>query len=630
MRLSRSLLQLPIRFDAERLATEVNALPASAWMPHPQHIPGNEAVPLVSAGGSMNDDLEGPMAPTEQLERCSYIKALMRELDGVWGRSRLMGLAAGSEVPPHVDVHYYWRTHLRIHIPVITNPGVIFTCDGESVHMAPGECWVFDSFAPHDVQNTGPERRIHLVLDTVGNEHLWDLVEQASAGVKPPKDAWLPKGEADPRPLTFERWNIPKVMSPWEIRQHFSYILDHALPNDGLENATKRLDRFATAWEAAWSQYGCSDLGFSIYRSLIENIRAELKGMGAEDMLLRNRLAGGLLYTLENMVFYNAVRRPEVSAEAALPGDLDDPMRPPAEPLASISYREKIERPIFLVSSPRSGSTLLFETLAQAPDLFSPGGESHYLIEDIPELSVPAHDWDSNRLTAVDAAPATIEKLASDFYNALRNRDGRPAQGPVRMLEKTPKNALRVPFFDAVWPDSDYVFLYRDARQTLSSMIEAWMSGGFRTYPTLPGWKGHPWSLLLVPGWRDLQGLPLPEIAARQWKITMETLLGDLAGVPRERVHSIDYDEFVAEPQPAIAQLAASLGLGWDRALGTTLPFSKTTVSRPSADKWRRIESIIDQVWPIVADVDASARAFVESTRLTRRGSDHPRYANSR
>ena len=43
MRLSKPLLQLPIRFDAERLAAEVNALPPSAWLPHPTGFVGNEA-----------------------------------------------------------------------------------------------------------------------------------------------------------------------------------------------------------------------------------------------------------------------------------------------------------------------------------------------------------------------------------------------------------------------------------------------------------------------------------------------------------------------------------------------------------------------------------------------------------
>ena len=70
----------------------------------------------------------------------------------------------------HVDLHYHWRTHIRIHIPVITDPKVLFTCGDETVHMAPGECWIFDSFRFHRVENGWTERRVHLVLDTVMTE----------------------------------------------------------------------------------------------------------------------------------------------------------------------------------------------------------------------------------------------------------------------------------------------------------------------------------------------------------------------------------------------------------------------------------------------------------------------------
>ena len=276
-------------------------------------------------------------------------------------------------------------------------------------------------------------------------------------------------------------------------------------------------------------------------------------------------------------------------------------------------YRDRFERPVLIVSTPRSGSTLLFETLAQAPGLFSVGGESHGIIEHIPALSPAGRGWDSNRLLAGDATPHTAERLAEAFYVNLRDRDGRPAEGRVRMLEKTPKNALRVPFFDAMWPDAMFVYLYRDVRQTLASMIEAWRSGRFRTYPGLPGWSGPPWSLLLVPEWQWLDRLPLPEIVARQWAGTTELLLDDLAALPRERVRGIAHDALLAAPQKEMARLAASLDLGWDRALGATLPLSKTTLSRPAADKWRAVEPLIAEVWPIVAAADARARAWLAS-----------------
>jgi hypothetical protein len=283
----------------------------------------------------------------------------------------------------------------------------------------------------------------------------------------------------------------------------------------------------------------------------------------------------------------------------------------PSEP-----YRPRFERPIFIVSAPRSGSTLLFETLAQSPDVSTIGGESHRVIEGITELSMPARNWSSNRLLAADASPRVAERLAQAFHSALKDREGRPAVGRVRMLEKTPKNALRVPFFDAVWPDAEFIFLYRDVRQTLSSMMEAWRSGYFRTYPRLPGWSGPPWSMLLIPEWQELDGLSLPQIVARQWATTVELLIADLEALPAARVHALDYADFLAAPAECVARLARSVDIGWDRPVDD-LPLSKTTVSPPSVNKWKQFEGAIEQVWAIVADTDSKARAFAARRRVS-------------
>ena len=137
--------------------------------------------------------------------------------------------------------------------------------------------------------------------------------------------------------------------------------------------------------------------------------------------------------------------------------------RPQASP------RELFDRPIFLVSTPRSGSTLLYETLEKAPGLYSIGEESHRIIEGIPGLAPSQRSWLSNQLVAHDASPERAEQLAASFYLDLKDRDGRRPNGRVRMLEKTPKNALRVPFIDAVWPESEFVYLYRDVRESFST-----------------------------------------------------------------------------------------------------------------------------------------------------------------
>jgi hypothetical protein len=39
-------------------------------------------------------------------------------------------------------------------------------------------------------------------------------------------------------------------------------------------------------------------------------------------------------------------------------------------------------------------------------------------------------------------------------------------------------------------PDPYFIYLHRDPRETVSSMIDAWLSGTFHTYLELPGWRG--------------------------------------------------------------------------------------------------------------------------------------------
>ncbi len=246
------------------------------------------------------------------------------------------------------------------------------------------------------------------------------------------------------------------------------------------------------------------------------------------------------------------------------------------------------DRPVIIVSPPRSGSTLLFETLARAPRLYTVGGESHMIIEGMPELSMPQRNFSSNRLTTDDATPEIVAALRTRFLAEMRDRGGAPpTQHPFRMLEKTPKNALRIPFLARVFPEALFVYLQRDVRQTLSSMIEAWRSGGFQTYRALADWPGQRWSLLLVPGWRDLAGKPLGEIVARQWQICMEIMLDDLAAIPAERRISVRYDALVQDWGAEIRRVCHFAGLDWDLPIQGDLALSRYTVSKPDADKWR-------------------------------------------
>jgi hypothetical protein len=259
---------------------------------------------------------------------------------------------------------------------------------------------------------------------------------------------------------------------------------------------------------------------------------------------------------------------------------------------------------VFIVSPPRSGSTFLFETLAQSPGVYTIGDESHQLIEGIPALAPESRGFTSNRLLGEDATPAIIATMRTRFFNALRDRDQRRPglAGRIRMLEKTPKNALRLPFLANIFPEARFIYLHRDPRQVLSSMMEAWTSGRFRTYPELPGWTGLAWSLLLVPGWRELIGQPLHKIVAAQWQTTTRLLLDDLEQLPADRWTVARYDALVSDPEAEIRRLCQAASLDWDRAFDRQLPLSRYTVSPPDAAKWQRHAAEIEAVLPLIDD----------------------------
>jgi LPS sulfotransferase NodH len=267
-----------------------------------------------------------------------------------------------------------------------------------------------------------------------------------------------------------------------------------------------------------------------------------------------------------------------------------------------------LERPVVILSAPRAGSTLLFETLAQAAGVYTIGGESHQLIESIAALRPGRGVARSNRLTRRDATSAIVAELRQRFASRIHDRDGQaPKSGAkVRLLEKTPKNALRVPFLLEVFPDAQFIFLQREPRANLSSMMQAWRAKGWVTYRQLPGWPG-PWSLLLPPGYERLQGRPLEEIVAFQWRIANETILDDLADLPPERWTTVRYEALVADPRAEVGRILEFAGLAMDSRLADylskPLPLSKHTQTKPEADKWKQNAAEIERVMPGLAGV---------------------------
>ncbi len=273
-------------------------------------------------------------------------------------------------------------------------------------------------------------------------------------------------------------------------------------------------------------------------------------------------------------------------------------------------FKKLFDRPVIILAAPRSGSTLLFETLAECVDVWTIGGESHQVIESLSALNPGSGMISSNRLTGEHATDQVVNLMQRRFARLLRNRDGKEFfrnqhLARLRFLEKTPKNALRVPFLDRIFPDALYIYLFRDVRANLSSMMEAWRSDNWKTYPRLVGWNGPPWSLLLPPGWSAMNGKTIAEICAFQWQSANRTILDDLKGLDQDRWIAVSYENLLNDPQATIERLCRFTGFEIDERMRTRLsaplPLSRYTHTSPSSDKWRKNETEILSVLKSVA-----------------------------
>lgn len=286
----------------------------------------------------------------------------------------------------------------------------------------------------------------------------------------------------------------------------------------------------------------------------------------------------------------------------------------------------RLAKPVIILSAPRAGSTLLFEQLARADGFWTVGGESHGIFRAFPELRAENAALDSGRLDATHATATVQASLRRCFLALLRNHRGEPfvrlppqRQPPVvTLLEKTPRNALNVPFLTEVFPDARFVFLYRDARQNVASLIEAWTvglnTGRFVTFRDLPGWDRLAWCFLLPPGWRSMIGKSLPEIAAFQWSETNRIVLEDLRALPRERWCALNYDELVSDPGGALQTVCAFAGVqAPDVPTGGGLPLSRTTLTPPDREKWRRHADALAALEPALRETEALIDAAVSA-----------------
>ena len=116
---------------------------------------------------------------------------------------------------------------------------------------------------------------------------------------------------------------------------------------------------------------------------------------------------------------------------------------------------------MFIVGSPRSGTTIFGELLDKHPQL-SQWYEPYFIWDR--SFRMAPHD----ERTAADASGRIKEQIFKDF---ARYRKNKRCQA---LIEKSPRNSLKISFILEIFPDAKFIHLLRDGRDVTLSIHKEW------------------------------------------------------------------------------------------------------------------------------------------------------------
>lgn len=264
--------------------------------------------------------------------------------------------------------------------------------------------------------------------------------------------------------------------------------------------------------------------------------------------------------------------------------------------------RRILDRPIFVIAMPRSGSTLLFDLLRVHPRLRSWETEAYPPWAAVDSKVATGATGDAFDPTCLDAD--AWRRAEWSLHEGVLRRSWRERRGRVRyrLVEKTPANIIRVAALDTMFPDALFIHLTRDAPHNIASMLEGREKGlAVRGWPAKQGLE---WHFLMAPGWMDhVDEAPAAQFAW-QWQVGNQTAVDDLAAVARHRWTRIRYEDVVANAPQMLGDLLTFSYLPPSREVtdaAARLAPSAAVLSGPDENKWRARAAEIEPVLPPLA-----------------------------
>ncbi len=259
----------------------------------------------------------------------------------------------------------------------------------------------------------------------------------------------------------------------------------------------------------------------------------------------------------------------------------------------------KTYNPVFIIGSYRGGTSLLFRLLSESDDLWSLYRESDFMwqqffrhhdekadtvifekLEDgnfknLTKSSWPVNPKDMRKVFDKRYDVCAYPNYAWGYLSRIRFlREKMPwlfnfmnsinyvwkvlFVGSYRFIDKTPPNAYRINFINAMYPDAKFIYLVRNREANIKSLISAWTHKSkfqflYRKYLTtslnIKDYAGKLWKFFITPGFENYtEGKSLREVCEFQYDDVHEHIQKSLAELDSAKYIKVNFEEFLASP----------------------------------------------------------------------------------
>ncbi len=189
------------------------------------------------------------------------------------------------------------------------------------------------------------------------------------------------------------------------------------------------------------------------------------------------------------------------------------------------------------------------------------------------------------------------------------------------LVIKTPSNAYRLPFLQALFPHAEIKLLHltRNVAASVNGLYDGWRFPGFYSHAldrplgirgytdTFPAWGNRWWKFDLPPGWPAWTDRGLEEVCAFQWRSAHQALLDWLDADPSRRDASVRlrFEDVVGtseRQQDLFATLTRWLGITMDAPLQNVLGHALPPVMVTETPRRQRWFKRADLLSPILSD----------------------------